>query len=95
MPPLLLIFVVCFIAIPDDIGLQGKPAKTVMQALREFDVKGSLLLTTSTTLFILGLVCTSRTYIKHITNTTISRILVATFFHVSETLKAAKLAMLI
>lgn len=56
MPPLLLTFGLAFVAIPADLGIQGKTAKTAMQALREFDIKGSVLLTVSTTLFILGLV---------------------------------------
>ncbi|TQV98827.1 hypothetical protein V2A60_007476 [Cordyceps javanica] len=55
VPLLVLIFASSFFAIPRDIGIRGKPAKTVMQALREFDLKGSALLTTSTTTFILGL----------------------------------------
>lgn len=57
VPALLFIFGTSFVAIPDDIGIRGKPAKTLMEALGEFDVKGSALLTTSTTTIILGLVC--------------------------------------
>ncbi len=56
VPLLVLIFGASFVAIPDDIGIRGKPAKTALQALREFDLKGSGLLTASTTAFILGLV---------------------------------------
>ncbi|KAM3515788.1 hypothetical protein MY11210_000559 [Beauveria gryllotalpidicola] len=55
VPPLLLIFAMSFVAIPDDIGLWGKPAKTVLQALREFDLMGSGLSTASTTALILTL----------------------------------------
>ncbi|KAJ4164652.1 hypothetical protein LMH87_006315 [Akanthomyces muscarius] len=55
VPLLVLIFGASFVAIPDDIGIRGKPAKTALQALREFDLKGSGLLTASTTAFILGL----------------------------------------
>ncbi|KGQ12245.1 Vacuolar basic amino acid transporter 1 [Beauveria bassiana D1-5] len=56
VPPLLLIFGASFVAIPDDIGLWGKPAKTVLQALREFDLVGSGLSTATTTALILTLV---------------------------------------
>ncbi|KAM3537971.1 hypothetical protein ARSEF1564_009113 [Beauveria bassiana] len=55
VPPLLLIFGASFVAIPDDIGLWGKPAKTVLQALREFDLVGSGLSTATTTALILTL----------------------------------------
>ncbi|OAA45803.1 Major facilitator superfamily domain, general substrate transporter [Beauveria brongniartii RCEF 3172] len=55
VPPLLLIFGASFVAIPDDIGLLGKPAKTVLQALREFDLVGSGLSTATTTALILTL----------------------------------------
>ncbi|KAJ6784006.1 hypothetical protein PWT90_07783 [Aphanocladium album] len=55
VPVLLLIFGASFVAIPDDIGIRGKPPRTVLQALQEFDLRGSALLTTSTTTFILGL----------------------------------------
>lgn len=57
VPLLVLIFGTSFVAIPGDIGIRGKPSKTARQALREFDLKGSGLLTASTTAFILGLVC--------------------------------------
>lgn len=55
VPPLLLCMVVAWIAIPDDLGIEGE-RKGVWQALKEFDAKGSLLLTTSITFVILGLV---------------------------------------
>ncbi|KAL2691877.1 hypothetical protein Neosp_002269 [[Neocosmospora] mangrovei] len=54
VPPLLLCMVVAWIAIPDDLGIEGE-RKGVWQALKEFDAKGSLLLTTSITFVILGL----------------------------------------
>jgi hypothetical protein len=47
--------VVAWIAIPDDLGIQGQ-RKSVWQALKEFDFRGSLLLTTAITSVILGLV---------------------------------------
>ncbi|KAF7545119.1 hypothetical protein G7Z17_g9419 [Cylindrodendrum hubeiense] len=54
VPPLLLCMVISAVAIPDGLGIQGE-RKSVWQALREFDAKGSLLLTTSITFGILGL----------------------------------------
>lgn len=54
IPPLVVCCGVALVAIPGDIGVQeGK--KSVWTALREFDAKGSLLLTTSITFFILAL----------------------------------------
>ncbi|KAM0563566.1 hypothetical protein ACHAPJ_001290 [Fusarium lateritium] len=54
VPPLLICMVVAWIAIPDDLGIEGE-RKGVLQALREFDFRGSLLLTTAITFVILGL----------------------------------------
>ncbi|KAF5693191.1 major facilitator family transporter fnx1 [Fusarium denticulatum] len=54
IPPLLICMVVAWIAIPDDLGIQGE-RKGVWQALKEFDIRGSLLLTTAITFVILGL----------------------------------------
>ncbi|KAL7784845.1 major facilitator superfamily domain-containing protein [Trichoderma ceciliae] len=54
IPPLLLCIAVSMVVIPDDVGLKG-PRKGVVDALREFDFKGSVLLTMSTTFAILGL----------------------------------------
>ncbi|KAH7165528.1 major facilitator superfamily domain-containing protein [Dactylonectria macrodidyma] len=54
VPPLLLCMAISMAAIPDDLGIQGE-RKSVWQALKEFDAKGSLLLTTSITFVILGL----------------------------------------
>ncbi|RFU77277.1 hypothetical protein TARUN_4953 [Trichoderma arundinaceum] len=54
IPPLLLCIAVAMVVIPDDIGLKG-PRRGVIDALREFDFKGSVLLTTTTTSMILGL----------------------------------------
>lgn len=55
VPPVLLCMGIAMVTIPEDLGIQGE-RKRVWQALREFDAKGSLLLTTSITFFILGLV---------------------------------------
>jgi predicted MFS family arabinose efflux permease len=55
IPPLLLCVAVSLVVIPDDLGLKG-PRRRVADALREFDYKGSMLLTISTTSAILGLV---------------------------------------
>ncbi|KAL7950110.1 MFS general substrate transporter [Trichoderma barbatum] len=54
IPPILLCTAVAVMVIPDDIGLKG-PRKGVLAALSEFDFKGSVLLTVSTTSVILGL----------------------------------------
>ncbi|KAM3561649.1 hypothetical protein MY1884_002267 [Beauveria asiatica] len=55
VPPLLLVFGASFAAIPDNVGLWGKPARTALQALREFDLVGSGLSTATTTALILAL----------------------------------------
>ncbi|KAF7561771.1 hypothetical protein G7046_g2373 [Stylonectria norvegica] len=54
VPPLLLCMGIAMVAVPDDLGIQGE-RKGVWQALKEFDAKGSLLLTTSITFGILAL----------------------------------------
>ncbi|KAI0878905.1 major facilitator superfamily domain-containing protein [Hypoxylon argillaceum] len=54
--PLALCFGTVFFGMPADLGLQhGRERQTLGQALRGFDLKGSALLTTSTTFLILGL----------------------------------------
>ena len=55
IPPLLLCIGVASVAIPRDLGIAGE-RKGVWQALREFDAKGSLLLTAAICFLILGLV---------------------------------------
>lgn len=55
VPVLLLCVTIAWIVIPDDLGIEGE-RKGVWQALKEFDAKGSLLLTTSITFGILSLV---------------------------------------
>lgn len=55
IPPLLACMGVAVLVIPDDIGLKG-PRKGVLDALAEFDFKGSVVLTMTTTFAILGLV---------------------------------------
>lgn len=59
VPPLLICMGIATIAIPDDLGIVGE-RKSVWQAIKEFDSKGSLLLTTSITFFILALVSSCR-----------------------------------
>ncbi|WQF80417.1 Putative sugar transporter, major facilitator superfamily, MFS transporter superfamily [Colletotrichum destructivum] len=54
VPPLILCCVIAVIAVPSDLGLAGK-RETFVQALKAFDFKGSILLTTSITFFVLGL----------------------------------------
>lgn len=52
--PIVLCLVVAVFGIPRDLGLQDKH-QTFKQAMKKFDFKGSILLTTSTTFLILGL----------------------------------------
>ncbi|KAK6077493.1 transporter [Seiridium cupressi] len=54
VPAILLCLLATIVLIPRDLGVQGK-RETFMEAMRAFDFKGSILLTTSTTFLILGL----------------------------------------
>ncbi|WYZ45158.1 hypothetical protein EsH8_VIII_000474 [Colletotrichum jinshuiense] len=54
VPPLVLCCIIAIIAVPGDLGLTGK-RETFVEALKAFDFKGSLLLTTAITFFVLGL----------------------------------------
>ncbi|KAK2606097.1 hypothetical protein QQS21_003492 [Conoideocrella luteorostrata] len=54
IPPLVICLCISAVAIPADLGALGE-RKPVMQALREFDAKGSVLLTTTVSFLILGL----------------------------------------
>ena len=82
VPPLLLCMGIAWVAIPNDLGIQGE-RKGVWQALKEFDAKGSLLLTTSISFFILGLVSKKYTICrKHRADETL-RTLEETSCHVS------------
>ncbi|KAK2010869.1 major facilitator superfamily transporter [Colletotrichum eremochloae] len=54
LAPLIICCVIAIIAVPSDLGLVGK-RESFVQALRAFDFKGSILLTTSITFFVLGL----------------------------------------
>lgn len=85
VPPLLICMVVAWIAIPDDLGIQGQ-RKSVWQALKEFDFRGSLLLTTAITSVILGLVGSPVTRKKSIVLTCPPwyRLLEAMLCHVSQ-----------
>jgi MFS family permease len=61
VPLLVLCFGIGIVAIPAKLGVEdGK--KTVWEALSEFDLKGSTLLTLSVTFFILGLVSNAITF---------------------------------
>ncbi|KAG6007520.1 hypothetical protein E4U21_005821 [Claviceps maximensis] len=55
VPALLLCLAVSAVAIPDDLGVPAGDRKSMWAALREFDTKGSLLLTMSVSFLILGL----------------------------------------
>ncbi|KAI1462035.1 MFS general substrate transporter [Annulohypoxylon moriforme] len=52
--PIVLCFVIASLGIPGDLGLQNKH-QTFRDAMKAFDFRGSILLTTSTTFLILGL----------------------------------------
>jgi hypothetical protein len=56
-PPILLLLILASYGVPHDLGLpQGVERKTLWEAMKVFDIKGSVLLTTSITFLILGLV---------------------------------------
>ncbi|KAF4964162.1 hypothetical protein FSARC_7891 [Fusarium sarcochroum] len=55
VPPLIFCTVVAWLAIPNGLGVQGEGTMGTWQALKEFDFRGSFLLTTSITFAILGL----------------------------------------
>lgn len=55
IPPLIICLCISTVAIPDKLGIVGE-RQTIMQAIREFDAKGSLLLTVAISFLILGLV---------------------------------------
>jgi hypothetical protein len=48
--------VVAILVVPSDLGLGGKKKQTLREAMRTFDFKGSILMSTSVTFLILGLV---------------------------------------
>ena len=48
--------ILAIIAVPADLGLQGRERQTLRTAMSTFDFKGSLLLTPAITFLILGLV---------------------------------------
>ncbi|KAJ3946425.1 hypothetical protein N0V92_013416 [Colletotrichum tropicale] len=56
VPPLIICCIIAVIAVPGDLGLpRGAKRETLVEALRAFDFKGSALLTTAITFFVLGL----------------------------------------
>ncbi|KAL2024580.1 hypothetical protein VTK56DRAFT_7623 [Thermocarpiscus australiensis] len=55
VPLLVLCLVIAIMVVPDHLGLYGQEKKTLLEALRTFDVKGSVLMSTSVTFLILGL----------------------------------------
>ena len=56
VPVLVLGVVLAILAVPADLGLQGRERETLREALGNFDLRGSLLLTPAVTSLILGLV---------------------------------------
>jgi len=56
IPILVFALFVAFITIPDDLGLHGKSKRSVREAMKDFDFKGSFLMATSVTFLILGFV---------------------------------------
>lgn len=55
LPFLAAITIIALLAIPNDLGKQEERQKNAWQALREFDVKGSVLMSGCVTFLILGL----------------------------------------
>jgi hypothetical protein len=59
VPAVFICFVLAWVTVPTRLGLQeGAERKTVLEAMKVFDFRGSILLTTSITFFILGIVST-------------------------------------
>ncbi|OHF02214.1 major facilitator superfamily transporter [Colletotrichum orchidophilum] len=54
VPPLIICCIIAVIAVPSDLGMTGK-RESFFEALKAFDFKGSILLTTAITFFVLGL----------------------------------------
>jgi predicted MFS family arabinose efflux permease len=56
VPVVVACLVVAVLAVPSDLGLGGKQKQTLREAMRTFDFKGSILMSSSVTFLILGLV---------------------------------------
>ncbi len=56
VPGLILAMIIAMVALPDDIGLYGKKREGIWEAMRLFDFKGSILMSSAITFLILGLV---------------------------------------
>lgn len=61
VPVILLCLIIAILVVPGDLGLDGKEKQTLREAMRTFDFKGSILLSSSVTFLILGLVRVLRT----------------------------------
>jgi predicted MFS family arabinose efflux permease len=57
VPVVVFCLVVAVLVVPSDLGLHGKEKQTIREAMRTFDFKGSILMASSVTFLILGLVC--------------------------------------
>ncbi|KAJ0302458.1 hypothetical protein COL5a_001401 [Colletotrichum fioriniae] len=55
VPPLIICCIIAMIAVPSDLGMAGTKRESFVEALKAFDFKGSILLTTAITFFVLGL----------------------------------------
>ncbi|KAK4151092.1 hypothetical protein C8A00DRAFT_45633 [Chaetomidium leptoderma] len=55
VPVVIACLVVAIIVVPSDLGLHGKKKQTLREAMRTFDFKGSILMSSSVTFLILGL----------------------------------------
>lgn len=84
IPPLIICLCISTVAIPDKLGIIGE-RRSIMQAIREFDAKGSMLLTVAISFLILGLVSFSATVLLQYGRSLTygGRILVVTLCHVS------------
>lgn len=58
VPVVVFCLVVAALVVPSDLGLHGKEKQTIREAMRTFDFKGSVLMASSVTFLILGLVRT-------------------------------------
>lgn len=59
VPLLVVCLAVAILVVPEDLGLYGKKRQTLLEAMRTFDFKGSVLMSSAVTFLILGLVSIS------------------------------------
>ena len=57
VPFLAISLIIAITTVPHDLGLYGRNKQSLREAMKTFDFKGSILMSTSITFLILGLVC--------------------------------------